>query len=329
MPRVSDDDERPDPEETAVMDRRRLGAAAAVPADTDTAADPDTGPGPAGDAGATAAGARRRDLAGPDTAEESFPDEPTVVQPAVRLATAPATAPETPARRVPARPVEPAVVPPRAWAEPVPAPVQAPVAAARPPAPDGDVVRFPYRLPWTAGTAGVLAILFGLEAAFELAFNWSRYRGNPRGRFGGAVLTLDHTSSALADALATAVASPHFVATHAFDHRIALGAFAALWLIVGLLLLLARGSGIVLGLLWCGIVALPAFTRTRVRIARFGWGLHHLDSAALTAAAVAPLVLIALVAGLGASRRARLHSARPSDPEFVEVNEPGAVWRDR
>ncbi len=319
---VSDDDERPDPEETAVMDRRRLGAAGGLPAARDTDTDTDTAP-DTGEAGATAAGARR-ELAGPDTAEESHPDEPTVVQPAVRLAKPPPTAPEPPVRRLPAQP-EPAVVPQGPWPEPTPAPV----AAARPPAPDGDVVRFPYRLPWTAGTAGVLAILFGLEAAFELAFNWSRYRGNPRGRFGGAVLTLDHTSSALADALGTAVASPHFVAAHAFDHRIALGAFAALWVIVGLLLLLARGSGIVLGLLWCGIVALPAFTRTRVWISRFGWGLHHLDGAALTAAATAPLVLIALVAGLGASRRARLHSARPSDPEFVEVNEPGAVWRDR
>jgi len=317
---VSDDDgPRTDPDETAVFDRRQLGG----------------GPGPGtGDA----PGARRWEGGGPS------PDEQTMIQPAVRLSTpVPVEHPPTARTSTDAVPTQQVDQFSRSTASyqqsPVPPPVRfdppverqpsPPQRTARPPVLDGDVVRFPYRRPWTSTVAGILAFAWGLEAVFELVVNWSRPRGFTSGRFRSAVGTLDHASSNLADQLAAAVIGRRYVAAHAFDHRVSLGAFAVVWLIIGLLLLLARGSGIIAALLWCGVVALPALTRARTVIGRFGWGSHDLARAALAGAVLAPLLLLALVAGLGASRRARLHSARPSDPEFVDVNEPGAVWRDR
>jgi hypothetical protein len=35
-------------------------------------------------------------------------------------------------------------------------------------------------------------------------------------------------------------------------------------------------------------------------------------------------VIIALLTG---TRRARLFSGRPTEPEYLEVNDPGEVWR--
>lgn len=323
---MSDDDgPRVDPDETAVFDRRQLGGG------------PSGASGGAGDV----PGARRWEGGGGPA-----PDEQTLVQPAVRLSKpVPVDPPPVARPSADAAPTQQVDQFPRSTAgyrqSPVPPPVRFDPPVERQPSPpqrtapprrttqDGDVVRFPYRRPWTSTVAGILAFAWGLEAVFELVVNWSRPRGFTSGRFRSAVGTLDHASSNLADQLAGAVVGRRYVAAHAFDHRVSLGAFAVVWLIIGLLLLLARGSGITVGLLWCGIVALPALARARTVIGRFGWGSHDLARAALAGAALAPLLLLALIAGLGASRRARLHSARPSDPEFVDVNEPGAVWRDR
>jgi hypothetical protein len=194
--------------------------------------------------------------------------------------------------------------------------------------PGDEVAVFPAHRPWTMVLAGVLALLWGIEAAFELAFNWSRVRGtDPTGRYGLAVVTVAHSSTSVADFFARVALNAHFVVTDRFDARLALGAFAVVWLIVGLLLLVAGGSGIRLGLFWCGLVALPAFGLARGGIDAYGWGLRHLVSAATTGAFVAPLVLAVIIALLTGTRRARLFSGRPTEPEYLEVNDPGEVWR--
>lgn len=196
--------------------------------------------------------------------------------------------------------------------------------------PGEETVVVPAHRPWTMVLAGILALLWGLEAAFELVFNWSRVRGvpTPPGRYGIAAATVDHASTSVAHFIAQVALNKHFMATRDLDLRLALGAFAVVWVIVGLLLLVARGSGIRLGLLACGLVALPAFGLVRGGTDRYGWHLDHLAGAALTGAFAAPFILTVLIALLTGTRRARLFSGRPAE-EFLDVNDPGEVWRDR
>ena len=179
--------------------------------------------------------------------------------------------------------------------------------------------------------AGILALLWGVEAVFELVANWSRVRPapDPSGRYALAVSTVAHSSTSLSHFIAQIALNHHFLPTDRLDARLALGSFAVVWLIIGLLLLLARGSGIRLGLLWSGLLALPAFGLARGGIDTHGWGLRHVVGASVTGAFAAPFVLVVVIAALTGTRRARLFSGRPYEPEFVEINDPGDVWRDR
>lgn len=324
-------------EETTVLRRSDLDQHAAG-VDLNKGSTADRGIGPA--SGASAWGSGRAD----DDADDGT--EATMVQPALGAHAAwqptqersvserSASERSAPARTVVAEPATvatPAVVTPAASSPDV-STSRAAGTRVRPRRayPGEETVVVPARRPWTMVLAGLLALLWGLEAAFELVFNWSRVRGipTPLGRYGVATATVDHSSTSVSHFIAQIALNTHFVATRELDVRLALGAFAVVWIIIGLLLLVARGSGIRFGLLFCGLVALPAFGLARGGIDRYGWHLDHLTGAALTGAFAAPFVLTVLIALLTGTRRARLFSGRPAD-EYVDVNDPGEVWRDR
>lgn len=280
------------------------------------------------DSGATAWGAGESRASG---------DEATVIAPAVGASTAWPTTPERPVtaertvRPEPAVVEQPAV---QAPVQPVDQPVDQPAARGRKGrrrlAPGEEAVVFPSHRPWTMVLAGILALLWGIEAVFELVANWSRVRPTPgSGRYALAITTVSHSSTSLSHFIAQVALNQHFRPTDRLDARLALGSFAVVWLIIGLLLLLARGSGIRLGLLWCGLLALPAFGLVRGGVDAYSWGLRHLVGASITGGFAAPLILVVIIAVLTGTRRARLFSGRPYEPEYVEINDPGDVWRDR
>lgn len=261
-------------------------------------------------------------------------DEPTVVQPAVDVQKRPAGAVSSGAVGSGAVAAPPAAVtyPPPAVTYPPPAaplPPAQPYAVQTPrrrPVPGQEYVRLPYRRPWTSVVAAILALVIAGDALYELFHNWSGQHSvhESGSRFAVAYFQLEHSGVGLTTTMANLILGTHYHPGTHLDARIALASYGILWLIVGLLLLLARGSGIVLGLAWCGAVGLAAAARGRVAID--GFGLHTWPQLAAVGASFAPLALVILIAGLGASRRARLHSTRPAEPDFVDVNEPGEVW---
>lgn len=310
---VSDDDATEQgSEDTTVLHRGRFSPEADEPTVVQPAVDVQKRP-----AGATTSTAVSSNAATFNTASSGASSPggwSPAAEPTPAASRAPANYPTPPAYPVPSSgPLPPAQ----------PSAVQTP---RRRPVPGQEYVRLPYRRPWTSVVAGVLALVIAGEALYELFHNWSGQHSvhESGSRFAVAYFQLEHSGVALTTTMANLILGSHYHPGTHLDARIALASYGILWLIVGLLLLLARGSGIVLGLAWCGAVGLAAAARGRVAID--GFGLHTWPQLAAVGASFAPLALVILIAGLGGSRRARLHSTRPAEPDFVDVNEPGQVW---